>query len=129
MIIDAFESTKYRQWFPILVCLFMLLHIERVYITHHVIKLIDHRKFNKLNINVLFDKLMPCENYGCWLENKIMNFVSEWNEIKIILKKNYGKTMLIPTLLLNLALKERIKIIEIWGTKRVVGIYIHGNPW
>ncbi len=31
--------------------------------------------------------------------------------------------MLIPTLLLNLALKERTKVIEIWKTKRVVGIY------
>jgi hypothetical protein len=31
--------------------------------------------------------------------------------------------MLLPTLLLNLALKEKIKVIKIWGTKRVVGIY------
>jgi hypothetical protein len=42
-----------------------------------------------------------------------MNFVLELEGIKNILKKNYGKTMLLPTLLLNLALKEKIKVIKI----------------
>jgi hypothetical protein len=32
----------------------MLLHIEKVYTTHHAIKLIDRNKFLKVNINVLW---------------------------------------------------------------------------
>ncbi len=32
LIIDIFEFTKFRRWLPILVCLFMLLRIEKVYI-------------------------------------------------------------------------------------------------
>jgi hypothetical protein len=53
LIIDACKLTKYRHWIPILICLFILLQIENVYTTHHVIKLLDCREFNKVNINVL----------------------------------------------------------------------------
>jgi hypothetical protein len=42
LIIDVFQLKKYRRRLPILVCLFMLLCIERVYTTHHSIKLTDH---------------------------------------------------------------------------------------
>jgi hypothetical protein len=59
LIIDAFELTKYRHWLPILVCLLILLQIENVYTTHHVIKLLDRREFNKVNINALIEKWMP----------------------------------------------------------------------
>jgi hypothetical protein len=56
LIIDVFKLTKHRRWLPIFVCLFILLRIEKVYKTQHVIKLIDHREFNKININALIEK-------------------------------------------------------------------------
>jgi hypothetical protein len=45
LIIDASKLTKCRHWFPILICLLILLRIQNVYTTHHVIKLLDRRKF------------------------------------------------------------------------------------
>ncbi len=48
LVIDSFELTKYRRWIPILICLFILLQIENVYTTHHVINLLDRREFNKV---------------------------------------------------------------------------------
>jgi hypothetical protein len=61
LIIDASELTKYRQWFPILIYLFILLKIENVYTTYHVIKLLDCREFDKVNIDALIEKWMSCD--------------------------------------------------------------------
>jgi len=58
LIINVSKLTKYRPWLAILVCLFILLRIENVYTTYHVIKLLDHREFDKVNINVLIEKQM-----------------------------------------------------------------------
>ncbi len=64
MIIDAFELTKYRCWLPILVCLLVLLKLEDVYTTYHVIQLLDPREFDKVDINALVEKWMLC---GLWI--------------------------------------------------------------
>jgi hypothetical protein len=61
LIINASELTKYRRWLPILVCLLILLKIENVHTTYHVIKLLDRRKFDKININALIEKWMSCD--------------------------------------------------------------------
>ncbi len=68
LIINASKLTKYRPWLPILVCLFILLIIENVYTTYHVIKLLDHREFDKVNINVLIEKRMSCD--ALWVPGK-----------------------------------------------------------
>jgi hypothetical protein len=84
LIIDASELTKYRCWLPILVYLLILLQIENVYTTHHVIQLLDHREFNKVNINVLIEKWMPCD--ALWIpRRKKRNFVYKQEEMKNIL--------------------------------------------
>jgi hypothetical protein len=61
LIIDAYELTKHRQWLLILVFLFILLRIENVYTTYHVIKLLDCKEFDKVNINALIEKWMSCD--------------------------------------------------------------------
>ncbi len=38
-----------------------LLRIENVYTTYHVIKLLDCKEFNKVNINTLIEKWMSCD--------------------------------------------------------------------
>jgi hypothetical protein len=63
LIINVFELTKYKQWLPILVYLFILLIIENVYTTYHIIKPLDRREFDKVNINALIEKWMPCDGY------------------------------------------------------------------
>jgi hypothetical protein len=59
LIIDASQLTKCRRWLRILVCLFILLIIENVYTTYNVIKLLDCREFDKININDFNEKWMP----------------------------------------------------------------------
>jgi hypothetical protein len=68
LIIDASELTKYRRWLPILVCLFILLKIQNVYTTYHVIKLLNHKEFDKVNINALIEKWMPCD--ALWVSRR-----------------------------------------------------------
>jgi hypothetical protein len=61
LIIDASELKIYSRWLPILVYLLILLKIENVYTTYDVIKLLDRREFDKVNINSLIEKWMPCD--------------------------------------------------------------------
>jgi hypothetical protein len=75
LIINAFELTKYRRWFPILVCLFILLRIENIYTTYHVIKLLDHREFDKVNIDALIEKWMLCDALWVHVGKKRGNIV------------------------------------------------------
>jgi hypothetical protein len=99
LIIDTSKLTKYRCWLAILVYLLILLQIENVYRTHHVIKLLDCREFNKVNINVLIEKWMPCD--ALWIPGKKKGefcLRTKGNE-KYSLEK-YKQTMLIPTLLI-----------------------------
>jgi len=63
LIINASELTKYRGWLPILVCLLILLRIENVYTTYHVIKLLDCREFDKI-----IEKWMSCD--ALWVPRK-----------------------------------------------------------
>jgi hypothetical protein len=44
------------------------LKIENVYITYHVIKLLDRREFDKVNINALIEKWMPCD--ALWVSRR-----------------------------------------------------------
>ncbi len=62
LIIKTSKLTNYRRVLLIVVCLFVLLRIKRVYTTHHVIKLTNRTKFNKINIiNALIEKWMMCD--------------------------------------------------------------------
>jgi hypothetical protein len=99
LIIDAFELTKYRRWLPILVCLLILLRIENVYTTYHVIKLLDRREFNKVNINALIEKWMPYD--ALWIPGrKKGEFYLRIRGNEKYSSEKYGQTMLIPTLLI-----------------------------
>ncbi len=60
LIIDTTQLTKYQRWLPIIVCLLMLISIEKV-ATYHIIKFHDKREFAKKNINVLIKKWIPCD--------------------------------------------------------------------
>jgi hypothetical protein len=100
LIIDACELTKYKHWIPILICLFILLQIENVYTTHHVIKLLDHRKFYKVNINALIEKWMPCDTLWI-LGRKKGEFCLKTKGNEKYSIEEYGQTMLIPTLLIS----------------------------
>jgi len=42
--------------------------MEKNYTIHDVIKLIDHGEFNKVNINALIEKWMPCD--ALWVPRK-----------------------------------------------------------
>jgi hypothetical protein len=61
LIINASKLTKYRQWLPILNFKPILLIIENVYTKYHLIKLLDCREFDKVNINTLIEKWMLCD--------------------------------------------------------------------
>jgi hypothetical protein len=61
LIINASELTKNTRWLPNLICLLILLRIENIYTTYHIIKLLDHKKFDKVNINTLIEKWIPCD--------------------------------------------------------------------
>jgi hypothetical protein len=52
----------------------MLLKNENVYTTYHVIKLLDRKEFDKVNINVLIEKWMHVMHYG-YLEKIKENIV------------------------------------------------------
>ncbi len=78
-------------------CLLMLC-IEKVYITHHDIKIIDHREFNKMNINILIKKWMLCD--ALWVpRRKKGELCIKKREYKEYFSKEYKKTMLMRTLL------------------------------
>jgi hypothetical protein len=97
LIIDTYKVTKYKSWLPILVCLLILLQIGKVYTTHYVIKLIDRRKFNKVN-NSLIEKWMLCD--ALWiLGRKKGEFCIRTRGNEKYYSKEYKKTMLKPTLL------------------------------
>jgi hypothetical protein len=75
------------------------LKIENVYTTYHVIKLLDRREFDKVNINALIEKWMLCD--ALWVPRKKKGeycLRTKGNE-KYYLEK-YGKTILKPTLLI-----------------------------
>jgi len=82
-----------------LVCLFILLEIENVYTTYHVIKLLDCREFDKVNINVLIEKWMPCDALWVLGRNEGECCLKTRGNKKYSLKK-YGQIVLIPTLLI-----------------------------
>jgi hypothetical protein len=66
------------------------LKIQNVYTKYHVIKILNHKEFDKVNINVLIEKWMPCD--ALWVpRRKKGNIVLKQGEIKIILQKNMGK--------------------------------------
>jgi hypothetical protein len=74
-----------------------LLRIENVSTTYHVIKLLDHKEFNKVNINALIGKWMPHD--ALWvLGRKKGEFCSRTRGIEKYSSEKYRKTMLIPTL-------------------------------
>jgi hypothetical protein len=100
LIIGACELTKYKHWIPILICLFILLQIENVYTTHHVIKLLDRREFNKVNINALIEKWMPCDTLWILGRKKGVFCLRIRGNEKYSLDK-YIQTMLIPTILIS----------------------------
>jgi hypothetical protein len=105
LIIDAYKVTKYKSWLPILVCLLILLQIGKVYTTRYVIKLIDHRKFNKVN-NALIEKWMLCD--ALWiLGRKKGEFCIRTRGNEKYYSKEYKKTMLKPTLLIPPLIKKR----------------------
>jgi hypothetical protein len=68
------------------------------YTTHHVIKLIDCRKFNNININVLIEKWM-CDVLLVPGRKKGELCIRTKGNEKYFSKK-YKKTMIIPTLLI-----------------------------
>jgi hypothetical protein len=74
-----------------------LLRIENVYTTYHVIKLLDRRKFNKINIKTLIEKWMPCD--ALWVPSKKKGecFLRTKGNKKYS-SEEYGRTMLIHTL-------------------------------
>jgi hypothetical protein len=76
-----------------------LLRIENVYTTYHVIKLLDHREFDIVSINVLIEKWMSCD--ALWvLGRKKGEYCLRRRGNEIYSSKEDGKTMLIPTLLI-----------------------------
>jgi hypothetical protein len=83
----------------ILICLLILLWNENVYTTHHVIKLLNHTEFNKVNINALVEKWMPCDALWTPRRKKGEFCLRKWGNEKYSWKE-YGQTMLIPTLLI-----------------------------
>ncbi len=60
LIIDTTQLTKYRRQLLVIVCLLMLIAIEKV-ATYHIIKFHDKREFAKPNINGLVKKWIPCD--------------------------------------------------------------------
>jgi len=105
LIIDAFELTKYKHWIPILIYLFILKRIKNVYTTHHVIKLLDHREFGKVNINALIEKWMPCDTLWILGRKKGEFYLRTIGNEKYS-SEEYGQTMLIPTLLISPLIKR-----------------------
>jgi len=76
-----------------------LLKIENVYTTYHVIKLLDHREFDKVNINALIEKWMSCN--ALWiLGKKKGEYCLKIRGNEKYSSKEYRKTMIIPTLLI-----------------------------
>jgi hypothetical protein len=99
LIIDTSKLTKYKRWLPILVYLLILLRIENIYTTHHVIKLLGHKEFNKVNINSLIEKWMPYD--ALWIpRRKRREFCLRTRGNEKYSSKEYGQTMLIPILLI-----------------------------
>jgi hypothetical protein len=75
------------------------LKIENVYTTYHVIKLLDRREFDKVNINALIEKWMLCD--ALWLPRKKEGeYCLRTRGNKKYYSEEYGKIMLIPTLLI-----------------------------
>jgi hypothetical protein len=60
LIIDTTQLTKYWRQLLVIVCLLMLIAIEKV-ATYHIIKFHDKREFAKPNINGLVKKWIPCD--------------------------------------------------------------------
>jgi hypothetical protein len=79
--------------------------IENVYVTYHVIKLLDRREFDKVNINVLIEKWMSCDALWVLQRQKREYCLRTKGNEKCYLEK-YGKTMLIPTLLIPPLIKR-----------------------
>ncbi len=99
LIIDPFELTINRQWLPILVYSLILLWIENVYTTYHVIKLLNHKEFNKVNIKALIEKWMPCD--ALWIfGRKKGEFCLRTRGNEKYSWEEYGQTMLILILLI-----------------------------
>jgi hypothetical protein len=74
------------------------LKIENVYTTYHVIKLLDRREFDKVNINVLIEKWMLCD--ALWvLGRNEGEYCLKTRGNKTYYSKKYGQIVLIPTLL------------------------------
>jgi len=74
-----------------------LLRIENVYTTYHVIKLLDHKEFDKVNINALIEKWMSCDALSV-LGTKKGEYCLRTSGNEKYSSKEYKKTML-PTLL------------------------------
>ncbi len=109
LIIDASKLTKHRHCLPILICLFILLRIENVYTTHHVIKLLDRKEFNKVNFNALIKKWMPCDALWILGRNKGEFCLRTRRNEEYSLKK-YKQIMLIPTILIPPPIKRSLTI-------------------
>jgi hypothetical protein len=73
--------------------------LKNVYTTHHVIKLLDCREFNKVNIKVLIEKWMPCDALLIHGRKKGEFCLRTRGNEKYSLEK-YEQTILISTLLI-----------------------------
>ncbi len=75
------------------------MRIKNVYTTYHVIKLLDRREFDKVNINVLIEKWMSCD--ALWApRRKKGEYCLRTRGNEKYFSKEYEKTMLILTLLI-----------------------------
>jgi hypothetical protein len=67
-----------------------LLRIENIYTTYHVIKLLDRREFEKININALIEKWMSCD--ALWVPRKKKGeYCLRTKENENYSSKKYGK--------------------------------------
>jgi hypothetical protein len=75
------------------------LKIDNVFTTYHVIKLLDCREFDKVNINALIEKWMSCD--ALWVpRRKEGEHCLRIRGKKKHYSNEYMRTMLIPTLLI-----------------------------
>jgi hypothetical protein len=53
--------TKYKKWLLVIVCIITLIHIKKVFATHHSIQFLNIIEFTRPNINALIEKWMPSD--------------------------------------------------------------------
>jgi hypothetical protein len=91
LIVDTTILTKYKQWMLVIMCIFTLLLIRKVFATHYKITITNTQEFSKPDINALIEKWIPCDLL--WEIRMIIGVMLGRGETmkNIFLWKNYHK--------------------------------------